>query len=480
MLRTPLALAALTLVAGLAQGWVAPPSRPALAIRHVTVIDATGAPPRADMTVLVQGDRITAVAADDSLAVPAGARVVDGRGKFLIPGLWDMHAHLTHPAFGPLNVANGVTGARHLFSTNPWYSPRRSKRPGGPLFPRLVAAERVLDGPVSILAWPVNRNVVAAANGAEARAAVRRLKADGEDFVKVYSTLPREAYLAAVAEARALGLPVVGHVPYSLSAAEASDFGQKSIEHLSGVALAGSRDEKVLMGRLRTWMAAGKGSTLDMGEAWRIEAQACRSLDRDRTEKLFRRFAKNGTWHVPCLAQRRIWGRLDDRAFVDDPRLRHLPPVQRGLWKVERTEDGVRLPMLGMAFTRADLGSFRFQYRKDRELVAGMHRAGVRLLAGTDSPVPYSFPGFGLHDELELLVGVGLTPLEALQAATRNPAEFLGRQKDLGTVEAGKLADLVLLDASPLSDVRKTRKIAAVVLGGRLIDRAALDAALAR
>jgi imidazolonepropionase-like amidohydrolase len=183
---------------------------------------------------------------------------------------------------------------------------------------------------------------------------------------------------------------------------------------------------------------------------------------------------RNGTWQVPTLVQKRAWGKLGDPKFVADPRLKTLPTQVRAIWKVEKTPRGVRI--LGDELTAADLKAHAAQFRRDLKLVLAMHKAGVRILAGTDTPSPYVFPGSGLHDELALLVRAGLSPLEALQAATRGPAEFLGRQKKLGTVERGKIADLVLLHADPLKDVANTRRIAAVILEGRVIDTPALRA----
>jgi hypothetical protein len=337
-----------------------------------------------------------------------------------------------------------------------------------------VAAEQVVDGRNSAFAWPASTNVLQVRDADQARKAVRALKARGEDFVKVYDGLSREAYFEVALESWALGLPFAGHVPYSVNAGEASDAGQSSIEHLSGVALACSSEEQQLRARL---LAGGRG----LPGVWRINAQAYRSYDPVKAEALFRKFAQNGTWQVPTLVQRRVWGKLDDQGFVKDKRLEQMPYIVREFWEVEKTANGVKLPRLGLALTKADLKQNRDEFAQDLKVVVpAMRWAGVRLLAGTDASVPYCFPGSGLHDELELLVEAGLNRMEALQAATRNPAEFLGWERKLGTVQRGKLADLVLLDADPLEDIRNTRRIRAVVLGGRVLDRAALDAMLPR
>lgn len=185
-----------------------------------------------------------------------------------------------------------------------------------------------------------------------------------------------------------------------------------------------------------------------------------------RARALYARFVRNGTWQVPTLTVLRGMASLDDPQFTADPRLKYLPPVFRSWWSQKPTPEAAAA-MKGL-------------YRRSAGLVRAMHRAGVPFLAGTDTPNPFVFPGFSLHDELALLVGEGgFTPLEALQAATRDPARFLGREKDLGTVEPGKLADLVLLDADPLADIHNTTRIAAVVANGRLLPRDRLDRMLA-
>jgi imidazolonepropionase-like amidohydrolase len=464
--------------------WGAAPAipGPALALTNVTVIDCAGAPPKPNMTVVIQRGRIVALDKTNRVAVPANAQVINARGQYLIPGLWDMHVHVTHSTFGALFIANGVTGVRHMFSTNPWHSPRRSdreRRAGKRLFPRLVATEKALDGEVPVFNALIRQNILKATTVGEGRARVRQLHREGADFIKVYSSLRREVYFAIVDEARKLGLPVVGHVPHAVSVAEASDAGQKSVEHCSGVALACSRDELKLRKELVTNLFAKKLDALDVASGWRFQVRAYASQDANKADRLFRKFAKNNTWQVPTLVQKRAWGHLHRPAFVNDRRLQQMPALVRWAWQVTPTEDGVRLPNMGLAFTKLDLAEHRLQFRKDLTVLAAMHKAKVRFLAGTDSPAPFCFPGFSLHDEIELLHRAGLSRLEALQTATRNPAELLGQSQDVGTVEKGKIADLVLLDANPLDDIGNTRKIAAVIFDGKLIDRPARQALLA-
>ncbi len=284
---------------------------------------------------------------------------------------------------------------------------------------------------------------------------VQKQTASGADFIKVYSMLPRAAYFAIAAEAKKQGMVFAGHVPLAVSAAEASDAGQKSIEHLTGVLTACSNKQDELR---KEWQEvrgkADEATARILGI--RVQVKSLDSYDEKLAAALFARFAKNGTWHCPTLTVLRAFAHLDDKTFTNDARLQYVSPFVKGF--LYPREPG------GPA---AEFAVRRRLYKKYLELVAGLHRAKVDLLAGTDTPNPYCYPGFSLHDELELLVTAGLTPLEALQCATRNPARYLDRLKDLGTIEQGKLADLVLLEADPLADIKNTRKIAAVVVNGQ-------------
>jgi imidazolonepropionase-like amidohydrolase len=435
----------------------------ALAITGVSVIDATGALARPGMTVVVAGDRITAVGKSGDVREPQGARVVDGNGKYLIPGLWDMHVHTAGPSYLPLYLANGVTGVRDMHALDPDFvlGMRRLVQEGKQPGPRIVAAGPLVDGPK-----PFVPGSLVAADAGQGREAVRKLKQMGADFVKVYTKVPREAYLAIVDEAKKQGLPFAGHVPESVSAAEASDLGQKSIEHLTGVALACSEKEDELRREVLAALAKVDNSAA-MELVGRIGARAADSFSDTKARALYARFVSNGTWQVPTLTVLRSLANLDDPKFTADPRVKYMPPdLIHSYWSLRLAPEAA--------------AALKSWYRRYAGLVQSMHRAGVPFLAGTDTTNPFVFPGFSLHDELALLVAEGgFTPLEALQAATRDPARFLGWEKDLGTVEPGKLADLVLLDADPLADIHNTAKIAAVVANGRLLPRRELDRMLA-
>jgi imidazolonepropionase-like amidohydrolase len=275
--------------------------------------------------------------------------------------------------------------------------------------------------------------------------------------------LSRPVFLAIADEAKKQGLPFAGHVPAALTAAEASDAGQKSIEHLTSVDIECSSQAIELR---EAWDRAllGADGAVYARDATRAQTRALDSLDGKRCQALAERFARNGTWHDPTLVVLRAVAFGNHDSLTKDSRLRYMPSAIRDSWNVSRNE-------LWKGITPDDFAAAQRVFPRFLEVVRILHRAGVKLLAGSDPPVPYCFPGFSLHDELGLFVQAGLTPLEALQAATRNPAEFLGLRDSLGTVERGKLADLVLLDADPLADIAHTRQIAAVVANGRLLER---------
>jgi imidazolonepropionase-like amidohydrolase len=399
---------------------------------HATVIDATGAPAQPDATVVITGNRITAVGKTTELPAPTNAHIIDATGKFLIPGLWDMHVHWYAKEYLPLFIANGVTGVRIMWGMPEHHQWRKEIAQGSLLSPRLLIASAIIDGPNPT--WPGSDT---ASNAVEGRAAVLKAKQEDADFVKVYSGLPRDAYFAIVDEAKKQGLPVEGHVPASISAAEASAAGQKSIEHLNQLLPPCTVDDV---------------------------------FNPAKADPLFAEFKANHTWQCPTLTVLHL--SAADSSIVNDARVKYMPPMLRSYWNSPNDRFANQTP------EKLALATKTFQTRL--EIVGAMQRAGVGILAGTDTGNPYCFPGFSLHDEFAWLVQAGLTPMQALQAATRNPARFMDREGELGTIEQGKLADLVLLDANPLDDIANTRKIVAVVYDGRLYSKPSLDDMLAK
>jgi hypothetical protein len=430
-------------------------------ITHVTVIDTETGKEMQDRTVILSGDRISEVRDSKGIKPPASANVVEGRGKYLIPGLWDMHVHAVFAerldTMFPMFVANGVLGIRDMGTSMTFADIdhlRQQIANGSRVGPRIVAAGPILDGRPK----PLRPNIRAITPPDEGRDTVRRLKTSGADFIKVYSELSRDSFLAIADEANKQNIPFAGHVPFSVSALEASDAGQKSMEHLWGIYLScSSREEE-----LRSEMLRG-GVNLSGSDRIRLEMdEAAASYDEDKAANVFAHLAKNGTWLVPTFTAVVPDTEIFDVHVTTDPRLKYIPPALQKQW----TES---------ALAGAAIKSKSFE--RKLQIVGAVHRAGIPLLAGTDTSrvQPYTYAGFTLHDELAMLVRAGLTPVESLQTATVNPARFLGMEKDLGTIEKGKIANLVLLDADPFADIHNTTKISKVFLGGRPFDRSALD-----
>lgn len=394
------------------------------------------------------------------MAMPPNARIIDATGRYLIPGLWDMHVH---SAFGnwfpggrevilPLFVANGVTGVRDMGGDIPVLSAWRSEIAAGTIVgPRMVISGPMLDGYLAdgkSLRFPSS---IAVTSPDDAERAVRSLAAQHVDFIKVQSEVPRDAYLAAAAEAHRLGLPIVGHVPTRVRLSEVIDAGQASVEHLMGLFEGCSTQEDKFI--------AGVGTMQMLLE----------SYDAPRCAALMKRLATARVWQCPTLAWQRGETLLDLLDQQHQPLARYVPKSWRtGSW--QRFTDEI------MVDIRKDPLARRTEYwHRNLTMTGALHRAGVPLLAGTDAaPGVFIVPGFSLHDELAELVAAGLTPMEALQTATSNPARFLGRD-DIGAIAPGKVADLVLLDRDPVADIHNTTTIDAVVANGRLFDRAALD-----
>ncbi|HTK95342.1 MAG TPA: amidohydrolase family protein [Terriglobales bacterium] len=390
------------------------PESKTLVIRNVTVIDCTGAEAKPDMTVVVRDGRIAQVGKTTDITVPQSAEVIDASGKFLIPGLWDMHGHLTDAGEGSLAqlIENGVTGVRDMGGDLELVQRyRREIEQGKRVGPRILAAGPLLDGPTEAK-WHV-----VAKDEAEARALVRSIKARGADFLKIHTMLSREAFFAAVDEAKKQGLPVAVHLPRAVNMGEASDAGVASLEHVEMV--------------VQSALVQQDKATHALSDKQRLDA-AFDALNGEPGTALWATLVKNGTYFVPTMV-------AYERGFV--------------LWSNKPEAMMKRRPV----------------HWRQIDVVAAMHKAGVKIMAGSDFSDWATVPGVDLHNELALLVEAGFSPLEALQSATLLPAEFLGRSRDLGTVEPGKVADLVLLDMNPLETISHTRKIYAVVLGGKYL-----------
>jgi imidazolonepropionase-like amidohydrolase len=414
-----------------------------IAITHVTVIDGTDAATKPDRTVLINGNRIQSVDPTGSENLPANTEIIDGTGKFLIPGLWDMHAHLTN--YGetacPVLVANGVTGIRDPGGDLDLIDLMRERIANNTLIgPEIFRAGPFVDGskpgvPDRFVVW----------NAEDARQVAAYLKHRGVDFIKTHTATPPDAYFALLKEARNHQLNVIGHIPNDVNPAEAIDAGQYSVEHVV----------TLFEGPFQKLVKSGKS-----------QEQAMADFTDEYFTSLARRMVKKNTWFDPTLIA--YWNRSFqwDVRTRNDPNQRYITASAKEFWKAFPDLPPERKVLLAKA------------YERFTQIVTILHREGVRFLVGTDLGAKYSLPGFNVHDELDLLVKAGLSPKAALQAATRNCAESLGILDRTGTVETGKSADLVLLDADPLEEIGNSKKINAVIRKGRLFRRAELNAIL--
>lgn len=433
-----------------------PPDRPAptsatggrtdvLAIVGASVLQDPMLDPMEDGTVVVRGGRISALGPRRSIQVPEDARVVSGEGKWLIPGLWDMHVHLTDATelAMPVLLANGVTGVRDMGGDFEVVVDMERRRSRGDLDgPRIFTAGPYVDGPKGGL--PHRITVETAEDG---RAAVDSVRSLGADFLKVHNGVPPDAYFPLVERAHRIGLPVVGHVPVEVSPVSAARAGQASLEHFVTLFEGTLRERASGLDQLRGYVADG-------------------------LDTLARDIAATDAYLTPTAYTYHLRADRGELARDPDPRRRYVARSLREQWDAwypltDRDGDS----------TIADLREQFYQI--GLEVIARFHEAGVPLLAGTDLAARDVLPGFHLHDELEALVSAGLTPREALTTATTLPARFL-EADSLGAIAVGHRADVVLLSEDPRADISNTREIEAVVADGRYYGRQELDELLER
>lgn len=440
-------------------------------IRHVTLIDVEAAKALADQAVVLHGDDIVAVGLDADIARGWRAKQkVDGKGRFLIPGLWDMHVHFgggpelieENKALLPLYVANGITTIRDASGDLPeqvlaW----RGEISTGTLFgPRLLSSGAKIEGIA-----PLWKGTIEVGSEADVDAALKRLQQrDKVDFVKITdSTLKPELFLYALRQAKALGLRTSGHIPMALTTEQAVDAGISSIEHLDYAYNAGAKDEAAIAADF----AAGR---IDRAEAnRRLDA----GFDRDTAMAAYHRFAAKGVFVTPTLNGSRIIANLDREDHSKDQGLAYIGPKLRKTydWRVERAAKADAAAIAARHAHIDDMAS----------ILPMLAEAGVPIIAGTDAGFlnSFNYPGFGLHDEIALFAAKGLTPAQALASATRAGPAWFGWLDRYGAIKPGMAADLVLLDRNPLEDIAATRAIGKVVMRGQVFDRAALDTMLA-
>jgi len=411
-----------------------------LVFRNITVIDGTGKPAKTNMAVRVSSGKIVSVEPDRAVKSQPGAKIVDGSGKFLIPGLWDMHVHMSdigEVAF-PILVTYGVTSVRDMGGDPEVVRGFRDRiERGEVLGPRVKFCGPMLEGK-----WEqkpgARTDHWAVASIAEANAVVRRLAADGVDCIKIRSYLNSEVYFALATAAAEHHLPLVGHAPWGIDPIESSRAGQRSYEHA-----------------FYPW-------------PWS-------TVPDERKKEIEDTFRKNSSMIVPTLIAwetfrfdvATISEVVNDTTGKSDPRLRQVSPSLRKNWKIGVEERASMKP-----------GTPGWNKAIDDvyEQVAEMHEHGVGIMTGTDTGSTMVYPGASLHQELKLLVAkCRFPPMDALLAATTMPAKFFHMAEQVGTIEPGKVADMILLSANPLEDIGNVQKIEGVVLRGQWLDRTRLN-----
>ncbi len=410
-------------------------------ITQVNLIDVASGQVIPNTAVLVTGNEIISVDDSAPTILLDSTTVLDGRGLFLLPAFWDMHVHLSYARESALSalVANGVTLVRDVGSKlseiDMWRGRIRAKE--------LIGPEIVRSGPM-LNNEAFNEYQLQVVTDKQARMAVRTLHNAGVDLVKLHRQTSREAYFAIADESKRLGIPFVGHIPVTVTPLEASNAGQATIEHT----------ETFFEG---TFMLENEESDLASAMAHWLDTEG---------QTLFSTFAKNLTAITPTLS---IWRQIMDSLKSEEP----IPNQQYIAQSAQRMGEQTLEPLRG--FANEFVAERERIFIEAKRLVKIANEQNVTILAGTD--LAAVVPGFSLHQELELLVEAGLTPLEALQAATTNPASLFPALKS-GAIAPGMRADLLLLDANPLDNISNTQRINSVIIGGRLLSRAALDALL--
>ena len=476
------AIAVASLLAACAIGDPAPGANPidvtqGTVIDNITVINTRDGSSRPGMTLVLSQGRIERMLPTQPLrplTAASGVTRVDGSGQYVVPGYLDMHTHAM-PAPGqanshwPVLLAHGITGVREM-SGSPAQIERARQLNADSRAGRVDAPE-VLQMPADLVAG--NPPVAAVV------AMVGQHKAAGADFIKLINA-NREATLALIDEAGRQGLGVAGHLPIAISAVDASQAGMRAIEHLGagmGILLDCAADEAAIRRSMLSGGAARPpfpptfvlSPTLYRAVEAPLYQRLLDSFDAAKCQTVTQGLARQQTWQVPTLLRLKSMATSSDAQWRNDPNLAYVDKTTRALWQSLADQYARQVPAAAAA-------TFRVHFAANQQLTGLMLAQGVKLLAGSDLGGIWIVPGASLHQEFAELAEAGLSPLQVLQSSTLNGAEFLGRQASMGTVEEGKNADLVLLEANPLADVANLGKISAVVLQGRYLPKTALEA----
>lgn len=385
-----------------------------LVYKDVNLIPMTSEKIIESVSVHISNGKIIAIDKYSNLELPEYFRIIDGRGKYLTPGFSDMHVHLQQPEDLDLFIVNGVTTVRNMWGSPEHLKGRKDIKNGKIIGPELFTTGPLIDGPNMI--WP-DSFVLSAKEDVEK--AIRSMKKDGYDFIKVYDGLSLGVYSEIIRVAKDINIPVVGHVPKYVGLTKVIQSGQQSIEHLNGY------------------------------------HYKYKDKYNDIKEQEIQMTIDSGLWNCPTIIVLKTISLIATINKKDFPELKYVNPTTVKYWSGRR--------------------SYKYNYIKAQSFIYNLYKQGGLIVSGTDANNPFIIAGFSLHDELKLLNEAGLTPFEVLLTTTVNPSLMLGISDRTGTIEVGKDADLVLLNKNPLDDITNTKTIAGVMSKGRWFPKEKID-----
>lgn len=450
------------------------------AIQNVNIVDVKTGALSKNMTLIIRDNKIDTIAKSADFRLSGSGNWVNGSEKYLIPGLWDMHVHFfnepdTRGVYYPLFIANGITGVRVMaadcfepcddMDINQHRSLQKEIKQGQLLGPKSILASKFINGTFNEESTILKPN-----SEKHGRELANLLKERGVDFIKIYDELTPEAFFGITDEANKLHLDFAGHVPLTIDPSQASEAGMKSIEHaeiplfLECSEIGDEMRVKVIN------LFTGEDGELDYSKGKKVNElmfEMVKAFDSIKCEEMYKTLKSNNTWFVPTLSHLELYY-PNTQDWKDNPNVKYMPKAEYDFFndEFEPIMREYRSPYI------PEVEGMR------KQLVIDMHKAGVGLLAGTDFGEVGLIGGFSLHKELLSLQDVGLTPLEVLKTATLNPAKYQNAIDSLGTIEIGKIADMVLLNKNPLEDIRNTQEIEAVFTNGRYLNRKDLDSLL--
>ncbi|MRX64708.1 amidohydrolase family protein [Maribacter luteus] len=451
----------------------------ALCIENISIIDPEEGL-KNNLTLVIKEGKIFQITPTEEIRLSKKNTIVDGTGKFMIPGLWDAHMHFSYikemaPHMFNLFLANGITSVRDTGGDISFVNKWKQLSLANPTdAPRVMVAGPLLDGMPNVYDGsdpghpPLSEGLRSLD---DVRDKVKELDSLEVDFLKAYEMLSPEQFILINKLAKEKGLKVTGHVPLSMDVISASNAGMNSMEHLRNLELSCASNADELLAERNELLTLGKD---EKGAALRSKIhneqrqRAIENYDPEKAKEILAVLAKNDTWQIPTLA---LSTGFVKRPFTQEKwqeDFKYLPEYIERDWK--RNID---------LFSKNEITPFRIEYVKWlMNMTLNIHKSGINMMAGTDCPIFFLTPGASLHEELAVLVEAGLTPLQVLKTATVNPAKYFDMEEELGNVRTGHWADLVILDANPLEDIKHTKLIHAVVKQGKYYDRTALDGLL--